>query len=156
MQAIDQSPRIYERSRLIQVGPDAVYDYVSDIRNLPNYLPTVRNASSEGEDRVRIDVDVQGHRASADGYLRGDSEKRRLEWASDPDDYRGEMIVSDEVGKSRVIVRLQFAARSGYPQRIEGSTTEPDPIDEGLEAALDSIKNILEGEGGKVVPNAAD
>ena len=66
------------------------------------------------------------------------------------------MIVSDEIGKSRVIVRLRFAERSGYPQRIEGGTTEPDPIDEGLDAALDSIKNILEGEGGKVVPNAAD
>lgn len=99
---------------------------------------------------------VQGHRGSADEYLRGDDEKRRLEWASDPDDYRGEMIVFDEVGKSRVIVRLRFAECSGYPQRIEGSTTEPDPINEGLEATLDSIKNILEGEGGKVVLNAAD
>ena len=48
MQAIDQSPRIYERSRLIRVGPDAVYDYISDIRNLPTYLPPCATRRPKG------------------------------------------------------------------------------------------------------------
>jgi len=155
MDAIDQSPREYERSRLIQVAPDAVFDYISDVGNLPSYLPTLRHAESQGEDRVRLDVEVQGHKHSADGYLRADDTKRRLEWGSDPNDYSGWMTVSDEDGQSRVIVHLSFAERSGYPERIEEGSSQPDPIDTGLDASLDSIKNILEGRGGKVVPPAA-
>ncbi|MGB3305803.1 MAG: hypothetical protein WBA63_06440 [Thermomicrobiales bacterium] len=65
------------------------------------------------------------------------------------------MIVSDEVGKSCVIVRLRSAEHSGFPRPIEGSAMGLDPIDNGLEAAFDSIKDVIEGEGGTVVPNAA-
>lgn len=156
MQPIDQAPREYERSRLIQVTPDAVFDYISDVNNLPTYLPTLQHAEPQGEDRVRLDVKVQGQEHSADGYLRVDDAKRRLEWGSDPNDYSGWMTVSDEDGRSRVIVHLSFADRSGYPERIEASSSQPDPIDQGLKASLDSIKNILEGRGGKVVPPDAD
>lgn len=59
------------------------------------------------------------------------------------------MTVSDEDGQSRVIVHLTFEANSHYPERIDASSSQPDPIDQGLEALLDSIKNILEGRGGK-------
>lgn len=79
-----------------------------------------------------------------------------LEWGSDPNDYRGWMTVSAENGQFPVIVHLSFAGRSGYPERIEASTSEPDLIDHGLEASLDSIRHLLEGLGGKVVPSGAD
>lgn len=148
-------PKNYERSRLIQVDPDAVFDFVSRVNTLPDYVPTLRNVRPQGEGRVSIETKVHGETHSADGYLRTREDRRRLEWGSDDNTYRGEMDISDEVGKSRVIVRLAFGRVSDYPERIEEETSRPDPIDTGLDDALDSLKNILEGTGGKV-RSAAD
>lgn len=64
---------------MIRVGADVMVEYISDIGNLSACLPTVKHAGSQGEDRVRLDVEVQGHKHSADRYLRADHAKRRLE-----------------------------------------------------------------------------
>lgn len=143
-------PKNYERSRLIQAEPDAVFDFVSNIATLPDYLPTLKNVKRQGEERVIVETEVQGEQHSADGYLKASEDRRRLEWGSDDDTYRGEMEISDEVGTSRVIVRLTFGRVSDFPERVEEETAQADAIDSGLDDALDSLKNILEGTGGKV------
>lgn len=143
-------PRNYERSRLIQVGPDAVFDFVRNVATLPDYLPTLRNVREQAEGRVVVETEIDGKKHSADGYLRASEDRRRLEWGSDDGTYRGEMDISDEVGRSRVIVRLTFGRVSDFPERVEAETDRADAIDTGLDDALDSLKNILEGTGGKV------
>lgn len=143
-------PREYERSRRIDALPDAVFAYVADISRLPTYMTAIRRAEMVGDDRVRIETAGRAGTHQADGTITSDPEKRRIEWSSDPGDYHGSLVVSDEVDHSRVIVRLTFTSSSDYPQEIEAAASEPDPIDRALEAALDSLKNILEGEGGAV------
>lgn len=145
-------PREYEHSRRIEALPDAVYAYVADISRLPTYMPAIQHAQMIGSDRVRIETSSQGATHQADGTITSDPERRRIEWSSDPGDYHGSLVVSDEVDHSRVIVRLTFTSSSNYPQEIESTAAQPDPIDRALEAALDSMKNILEGEGGAVSP----
>lgn len=156
MQQDTNAPRDFERSRLIRVMPDDVFDFISAINNLPAYLPVVKHAEPQGEDRVRLDVRVRGQEHSADGYLRANDDRRRLEWGSDAGDYRGWMTVEDEDGQARVTVHLTWEAESAFPERVESRSPEPDPIDQGLENSLDSIKNILEGTGGPVEPPAAE
>jgi len=148
-------PRTYERSRLIQADPDAVFDFVSNVNTLPDYLPTLASVRMQGEGRVAIETRIHGEAHHADGWLKSSEDRRRLEWGSDDDTYRGEMDISDEVGKTRVIVRLRFGRESNYPERVAEKSAQPEPIDTGLDDALDSLKNILEGTGGKV-SHAAD
>lgn len=145
-------PREYERSRRIEALPDAVYAYVADISRLPTYMTAIQSAQMIDDDRVRIETAGRAGTHQADGTIDSDAEKRRIQWSSDPGDYHGSLVVSDEGDHSRVIVRLTFTSSSDYPQEIESAARKPDPIDRALEAALDSLKNILEGEGGAVSP----
>lgn len=150
MQQDGSTTNDYERSRLIQVAPDAVFDFVSDVGNLPAYLPTMKRAELQGDGRVKIEVEVKGQHHAADGFLHVDDAKRRLEWGSDTDLYCGWMTVSDEDGASIIIAHLTFAQQTDFPERVEDQSQAADPMEEGLENALDSIKNILEGTGGAV------
>jgi hypothetical protein len=57
-------------------------------------------------------------------------------------------------GGAQVVAHLSFApyvTPSGRP--ISGEPAdEPDPIEQSLEAALDSLRNLMEGRGGKEEP----
>jgi uncharacterized membrane protein len=152
MQAPYAPPRVYEHSRRIEALPDAVYAYVADISRLPTYMTAIDHAEMIDDDRVRIETSSNGTTHQADGTITSDPERRRIEWSSDPGDYHGTLVVSDEEDHSRVIVRLTFTSSSNYPAEIDAAAAKPDPIDRALEAALDSMKNILEGEGGAVPP----
>ncbi len=44
----------YEHSQTIQASPDAVFAFVSQVRNLPQYLPTIKAAEPQGPERVVV------------------------------------------------------------------------------------------------------
>jgi hypothetical protein len=98
----------YQGSRLIEAAPDDVFAFVSDIRNLPAYVSTVRSASPLPRGRVR----VEGRSGEAtyvdDGFIKIDEDRRQMEWRADEFNYRGWLEVSDEDGLSRVFVHLAF------------------------------------------------
>lgn len=143
----------YEETRRIAAGPEQVYAFVSDISNLPSYLPTIRWAREEGEDRVRLAGAAAGHQFEDDGFLRCDDEAMRMEWGADERDYSGAMEIRPAGNGSEVTVRLNFREppRDGRPS---GGPSEAD-IREGLQKALQSIENQVMGKGGKEEPQAA-
>ncbi|HYE71836.1 MAG TPA: SRPBCC family protein [Blastocatellia bacterium] len=69
----------YQHSLRIEANPAQVFDYVSDVRNLPDYLPTVRHAEPQGNDRVEIEGNASGHEYANDGFFKIDKEQRRME-----------------------------------------------------------------------------
>src|SRR5690349_8011913 len=73
----------YESSIVVEAAPDAVFQFVSDVRNLPKYLPTTHNAESQGEDRVRVQGKAAGHLYDSDGYFRVSPAAKKMEWGSD-------------------------------------------------------------------------
>ncbi|CAA9506731.1 MAG: hypothetical protein AVDCRST_MAG62-277 [uncultured Sphingomonas sp.] len=52
----------YEDSVTVDADASAVFDFVSDVRNLPKYLPTTKDAQTQGEGRVRVQGEAQGNR----------------------------------------------------------------------------------------------
>ncbi|HEU0114767.1 MAG TPA: SRPBCC family protein [Thermomicrobiales bacterium] len=151
----------YEASRRIDARPDDVFAFVADIGNLPDYVPSVRAATRLPDGRVRVAGRIGQTDYADDGFLKVDPERRRLEWRADEDDYHGSLTVSDEITHSRVWVRLAFgiekidAAVRSVPDeavRRPEPTLGPgahDPISTSLEAALDSLHDLLQGRGGK-------
>jgi hypothetical protein len=151
----------YEANRLIDVEPDEVFRFVSDIGNLPLYVPTVDSASTLPGGRVRVEGRLGDVDYADDGFLKIDEDRRRIEWRADERNYRGWLEVGDEDGRSRVRVHLVFgsekidvadAAGADEPLRDERPVFGPgagDPISLGLEATLDSLHDLLLGRGGK-------
>lgn len=138
----------------VSAAPDQVWQLVSKVENLPQYMPTMKRADTQGPNRVQVEGDAQGHHYSGDGHFTTDDSTRRLEWGSDGEnDYSGWLQVKGDGSSSTVEVGLHFGDE--LAQQLAGdhpSDSAEAPADHGLAAALASVKQIVEGEGGKVEP----
>lgn len=144
----------FEHSITINASSEQVFDYITDIRNMPDYMPTVREAMPQGSERVRLRGEVAGHSYDSDGHLHVDHNAMRMEWGSDGENqYRGWLQVADTQGKTRATVHLSFVPRPDMARKMDEQAGDHDlAIQEGLEKALVSIRNKVEGVGGKVEP----
>lgn len=139
--------REFEASIYVEADADAVFDFVADISNMPKYMPTTKSAQSQGEGRVRVQGGGDGFSYDSDGYLRRNDQTNRLEWGADEGTYNGWMKVDGENQGSEVTIHLSFKNGADYEQ------IPSQHVNEGLQSALQSIKNEVEGTGGKVKPS---
>lgn len=148
----------YQRSRRIQASPDDVFAFVTDIGNLPTYVPTIQSVETIGDGRIRLHGKVGDSTFDDEGWFRVDHNQRGLEWGAETHDYHGWMTVAaadDDADATQVVTHLSLIPhvdQDGRPFTGERAA-EPDPTEEGLEAAMDSLRNILEGTGGKEQPS---
>ncbi|WP_019584827.1 SRPBCC family protein [Deinococcus apachensis] len=149
----------YQGTQMIQATPDQVFAFVSDVRNLPQYLPTTKRAEPQDGERVEVEGEAQGHHYHADGHFRQDPRNHRLEWGSDGEiSYSGTLEVrSNGDSASEVTVRLRFEPdpQRAPNQDMPGQAPSDNQIQEGIDKALESIQNFVEGRGGKEEPSAA-
>ena len=145
----------YERSITINATRKQIEDFVSDFNNLPKYVPTTKSAQPQQGDRVRVQGEApNGHKYDADGYFRVNEGKNRLEWGSDGEnEYAGwlEFKGSNTDAPSEVTVHLTLTPPPQVGKEMSKMAGSPDnAINDGIEKSLQSIKNLLEGKGGKV------
>jgi hypothetical protein len=149
----------YEHSATIQSSGQEVFDFVSNVSNLPLYLPTVQKAMSQGDDRVRVQGQAGDRQYDSDGYYHVDKGRKRMEWGSDGENqYRGWLEVKDgeSATTATVTAHLSFEPRQDTKEQLDRQSGDYHrTIQEGLENALRSIRNLCEGRGGKVESSAA-
>ncbi len=135
----------------VAASPDAVFRFVSDIKNLPKYLPTVSGAHPQADERVAVEGKANGHTYNSDGYFKVDQAARTMTWGSDGEnDYSGKMSVSGQGDESVVSCSLQFTPTGPIKDSMEREQGGPSAaMTDGLKASLASIKEICEGTGGK-------
>ena len=154
----------YEQTQAVAVPADEAFAWLSDVGNLPSYLPPVTDASiqgpSEGDNpgqKVLTTLQYPGGEGSfdAEGYLAVDEGARRMEWGAEAGrDYSGWLEVSPDGGGSLVTVHLSFGERSVEPGMREQAPEGEDPLADGIAATLESIRRQLEEGSGKVEPPA--
>ena len=152
----------YEQSQAIDAPPGEVFAWLSDVGNLPKYLPPVVDSSVEGPSaegvpgrRIRTTLEYPGEGGGtfdAEGYLSVDDGERRMEWGAESGrDYSGWLTVANHgEGGSEVVVHLSFGERSAGPEIEERAPEGSDPLAEGVSATLESIRRQLEEGLGKV------
>lgn len=145
----------FEQSIRVAAPVDDVFTYLADVRNVPQYLPTVKHAEPQQGDRIHTQGQVGEHSYDSDGHFRIDHQNHRIEWGSDGEnDYRGRMEVQGD-GDSECTVRvyLHYAPPAEMAQRMAeqspGHSFEA-AMNEGIGKTLESIRRNCEGEGGKV------
>jgi uncharacterized protein YndB with AHSA1/START domain len=152
----------YEQSQAIDAPPNEVFAWLSDVGNLPKYLPPVVDSSVEGPSaqgspgqRIRTTLEYPGGEGGtfeAEGYLAVNERERRMEWGAEAErDYSGWLTVANHgEGGSEVVVHLTFGERSAEPE-IEAQSPEGEhPFAEGISATLESIRRQIEEGSGKV------
>lgn len=154
--------REYEHSKPIYAAADEVFAWLSEVGNLPHYLPPVKESTVEGPSapgtpgqRIKLKVEIPGrYETESEGYFSVDEDARRMEWGAELQrDYSGWLTV-EELGdaESRVTVHLSFGPRSVEEEVQEESGEQRDPLEEGIESTLESIRRQIEEGSGKEKP----
>lgn len=144
----------FEQSITVAAPADDIFDFVSDVKNVPQYLPTVKNAQPQQGERIRTQGQVGDRSYDSDGHFQVDKQARRLDWGSDGEnDYSGWLEVQSESGsQSLVLVHIHYAPKPEVVQRMVERSPDhsfESAMNEGISKTLESIKSICESKGGK-------
>jgi hypothetical protein len=86
----------HTRSASFDAPADRLFDYLSDIENLPRYFDSMTSAEPAEDDAVRTTANVDGQKVEGEAWFRVDDDARRIEWGSEgPNDYSGWLRVAD-------------------------------------------------------------
>jgi uncharacterized membrane protein len=114
----------------VSSSPDALFDYLGDVRNLPHYFARMTSAEPGDGDEVHTTARMpDGSETRGDAWFRVDEEARRIEWGSEgPSSYSGHLLVREVAGGSEVEVSV-------HTTRVEaGDAGAQGGIDETLAA----------------------
>lgn len=138
----------YMSSITVNCPAQDVFGFVSDVENMPQYLPTLRLAESQGQGRIAIEGEAAGKPYDADGWFKVNEDTMRMQWGSDGEiRYSGHLQVVDAGTKSQVTVAIHFEPTKGQEEAFRQHVGGRDAaIKDGLCQALQSIKKICEAE----------
>ncbi len=153
----------YEQSQKIDVAADEVFAWLSDVDNLPKYLPPIKEAHIQGstvEDKpgkrlyLRGEIPDRGEFEN-EGYLDVDQEAREMKWGAEvARDYSGWLTVAEDGDGSLATVHLHFGEQSVEGEIEEESNEDRHPLQEGLTQTLEFIRSQIEEGAGKVQPSS--
>lgn len=124
----------YEQSTTVTTDPEALFAYLSDVSNLPDYFAAMKSAEPADGDAVHTVAEVDGTEREGEAWFTADDEARTIRWGSEgASHYSGELAVQGADGGSQVTVRL-------HTEHADGPE-----IDSGLRETLAQIKRNVEG-----------
>ncbi len=135
----------YERTTTIDAPAEDLFEYLSKVENLPNYMDRMTSAKNLPGDEVAVEAKVEpqdvggsdgGERTvGGDAWFTIDADHMKLAWGAEgPHDYSGELEVTPDGAASQVTVRLH-------------TTHDAPGIDDGIEQTLANIARIAGTEG---------
>ena len=158
----------YQHSISIDAAPEDVFDYLADIKHLPDYLPTVQNAEPQSGEWVRVQGEAAGRSYEVDTYFHVERENMRIEWGANGEDkYRGllqvepnessrDNTITGEATNCQLAVHIFFEPRAAQNKASQKQREDRDEvIHEDIQKALFSIKNYCEGIGGNIETRTA-
>lgn len=118
----------------------ALFDFLSDVRNLPRYFAFLTSAEpGEGEEVHTTATLSDGTKVEGSAWFRVDEAQRRIEWGAEGEsEYHGHLVVrsSDDIG-SEVEVHI-------HSNRLEAGNDEAQV---GIDHTLAQIKLLVEKQG---------
>ena len=121
----------HEHTEHVAASPDSVYAAISDVTNLPRFVPQLTAARVAGEGRVEVDARYEGHEQHGEASFASDDARRRIEWAA-ASGYRGWLQVDADGEGSRLTLFLD--------------TPHPAASDHDIAATLDAIRMLVESQ----------
>jgi carbon monoxide dehydrogenase subunit G len=121
----------YEHTEHVAAPPDAVYAAISDVTNLPRFVPQLTAARPAGEGRVEVDARYEGHEQHGEASFAADDAARRIEWGA-ANGYRGWLQVDADGNGTRLTLFLD--------------TPHAAASDHDVAATLDAIRMLVESQ----------
>jgi uncharacterized protein YndB with AHSA1/START domain len=121
----------HEHTEHVAAPPDAVYEAISDVTNLPRFVPQMTAARTAEGDQVEIDARYEGREQHGEAMFRANPTARRIDWSA-PSGYNGWMRVEPDGAGSRLTLFLNT---------VHDAEREHD-----VTATLDAIHMLVESE----------
>ncbi len=121
----------HEHTEHVAAAPDAVFAAISDVRNLPRFVPQITAARPTDADRVEIDARYEGREQHGAATFHAYAGDHRIEWSA-ASGYRGWMKVEPDGDGSRLTLFL--------------NTPHGTERDHDVSATLDAIRMLVEAE----------
>lgn len=123
-------------STTVDVPPAALFDYLSEVSNLPHYFTRMTSAQRGDGQEVHTTAKMpDGKEVEGDAWFTVDNQAQRIEWGSEgPNDYHGYVDVTPSGDGSSVEVHL-------HTTRVEDGDSQ---VDDGIRETLTNIKQQAE------------
>jgi uncharacterized membrane protein len=121
----------HEHTEHVAAPADAVYAAISDLGNLPRFVPQMTAARPAAGDRVEVDARYEGRTQHGEATFQKDDDARRIAWSA-ASGYNGWMKVDPDGDGSRLTLFLE--TRHGSER------------DHDISATLDAIRMLVEAE----------
>lgn len=120
----------------VSVPTTPLFDYLSDVGNLPKYFSRMTSARPGQGEEVKTTAKMpDGTEVQGDAWFRVDQAAQRLEWGSEgPSEYSGSLDVRPSGEGSEVEVRL-------HTTRVQPGDRQ---VQDGVEETLANIKQQAE------------
>ena len=115
----------HEHTEHVAASADAVYAAISNLDNLPRFVPQLTAVHPAEGDRIEVEARYHGHEQHGEATFHADAGERRIEWSA-PSGYRGWMKV-DADGEGMTSGRT---ARIGRPRDhllVDDPRQRPEP-----------------------------
>lgn len=129
----------YQRSMTIDATPDELFDFLSQVENLPKYFARLTEAHSATGDEVHVTAKLPPEATEGDGSetvesyatFSIDADNRSVSWGTETEHhYRGELQVTPAGDGASVAVTLH-------------TEHDSDQINEGIDETLRNIKELV-------------
>ena len=118
----------HEHTEHVAAPADAVYAAISDVSNLPSFVPQL-TAARESDGKVEVDARYEGREQHGEASFERDDSARRIDWHA-ASGYHGWMQVDQDGDGSRLTLFLD--------------TPHPSASDHDVAATLDAIRMLVE------------
>ena len=126
----------FRATTTVSAAEGALFDYLSQVGNLPDYFARMTSATPGDGDEVHTTAQMpDGQQVEGDAWFRVDESAHRIEWGSTgPNDYHGSLEVTATGDRSEVAVRM-------HTTRVPDGDGE---VQQGLGDTLATIKRLVE------------
>lgn len=121
----------HEHTEHIAAAPDAVYAAISDVGNLPKFVPQLTAVRSTDAGQVEVAARYEGHEQHGEASFEAIAAEKRIEWGA-ASGYRGWMQVDADGAGSRLTLFLD--------------TPHSSASDHDVAATLDAIRMLVESQ----------
>lgn len=118
---------------------EALFRYLSDVSNLPDYFSRMTSAEPGGGEEIKTTAKLpDGTAVSGDAWFRVNEDARRIDWGSEgPSNYSGYLKLVGSEDSSEVELHL-------HTTRVADGDAE---IQSGIDETLGTIKRLVEQRG---------
>lgn len=121
----------HEHTEHVAAPPEAVYAAISDVSNLPRFVPQMTAVRPSDGDRVEVDARYEGREQHGEASFSANDGERKIQWSA-ASGYHGWMKVDSDGEGSRLTLFLETRHGSEHEHDVAGT--------------LDAIRMLVESE----------